>query len=111
MIREYLLFPPRFGGGQRPVVFLDELPVRRALRQRDVVCLPLRRFQPSLGVQPAELYPLQKCVVPGDLPVALVSGNGFSDDLTDIYLAIEGSRGQAHQKHAQMARNSHFCIE
>jgi hypothetical protein len=51
---------------------------------------------------------LQKCIVPGDPPVALVGGNGFSDALTDIYLALEGSRGQAHQKHAQIVRDSHF---
>ena len=36
--------------------------------------------------------PLQECVVPGDPPVALVGGNGLSDDLTRIYLAEKGSR-------------------
>ena len=38
---ETLLLPPFFGGGQRAVVPLDELPIRRAFLQRDVVGLHL----------------------------------------------------------------------
>ena len=45
-------------GGQRVVVPLDQLPVRRALLQRDVVGPHLRQLHPSLGVETPEFHAL-----------------------------------------------------